>query len=114
MANPWDDYLISDGQKPDPNDSSRTVWDTANFPFVVRWDIPYPDHRTKWTTRTRSFRTMPEAIAAYLEPFTGISVDCVMYNGRPPGQHLTRLAHRKATKPNHWNESVPLELRTRK
>lgn len=86
-------------------------WDAENFPFVVRWDVPYPDRLTRWVSHNRAFRTLAEAVAAYKRPFRGLSVDLVKFNGGKPGEHLTRLAWRKCNKPTRWHDTVPLEMR---
>lgn len=102
---PWTDYPL--------RYSGRTLnqWDTTAFPFAVRWYVSYPDRLTRYITNNREFSTLEEAVAAYKRPFRGLSVDLVMYNGKPPGQHLDMLARRKATKPTMWSDQVPVELR---
>lgn len=101
---PWTDYPII------PRDRYKG-WDAETYPFVVRWSVSYPDRLTRWITHNREFTNMAEAVAAYKRPFAGLSVDLVMYNGKPAGQHLDTLARRKATKPTKWSEQVPVELR---
>lgn len=103
---PWNDY-----PEHKRKDIYSPAWDAAAYPFVVRWSIPYPDRLTRWVSRIREFSTLEEAIAAYLRPFKGLSVDLVQYNGKPPGQHLDVLARRKCTKPTKWSNAVPVALR---
>lgn len=110
MRQPWQVHAET-GYMPDPANPRHHIWDTATFPFVVRWSVPNNDRLTRWTSHNRAFRTMPEAIDAYLMPFKGLSVDCVMFNGGRPGEHLDTLARRKAAKSNVWHDKVPAELR---
>lgn len=108
---PWNDYPASVGYKPDPSNSRHLIWDTANFPFVVRWDTAASDRLTHWRTHTREFSTLEDAVAAYKRPFRGLSVDLVKYNGGPPGRHLSMLARRKPRGPTQWADDVPADLR---
>lgn len=108
---PWIDYSQNDGYMPDPQNPRYKIWDTAQFPFVVRWSVPTQDRLTRWISHNRNFRTMAEAITAYRRPFAGLSVDCVMFNGKEPGKHLDTLAYRKAGKSTAWHDQVPAELR---
>jgi hypothetical protein len=108
---PWLDTDTKHGQKEDPNYKGRYIWDWEGFPFVVRWSLPVNDRLTRWRTECRQFATLEEAVTQYKRGFTGLSVDLVKHNGGKPGQHLTTLAYRKATKATKWHDSVPLELR---
>lgn len=110
MQQPWITYTET-GYMPDPENSRGKIWDTANFPFVVRWSVPISDRLTRYISHNRAFRTMNEAIAAYKMPFKGLSVDCIMFNGGKPGQHLDTLARRNAGKATKWNNTVPMEMR---
>ena len=100
MAQPWNDYP-----------KAGHPWDTAKFPYIVRWSVSYPDRLTTWITHIREFASLEEAVAAYKRPFKGLSVDLMMFNGGRPGQHMDQLARRKAAKPTEWSEKVPQELR---
>ena len=101
-SQPWDDYPARD---------RHAQWDVQAHPFIVRWYVAYPDRLTRYVSRIREFATMHEAVAAYKRPFKGLSVDLMMFNGKPPGQHLDCLARRQCTKKTKWNEQVPRELR---
>ena len=92
---PWIDYDRFAGRA-----GIGAVWNTAEFPFIVRWTVSHASAR--WIDHIRYFRTREDAIAAYTRPFKGMSASVEMYNGGTPGRHLSTIVSRKPGQAHKW------------